>query len=373
MGKVKILIDLKFLANINSGLGQVCVNYGRTLNSINPEDLDITVLVPSDYMGKFGDHIKYLKHSKKYKYFPFLLPACDVWHSTAQQVKYLPLNYTTKKIMSIHDLNFLYEEAEEKAQRRLKRMQFRVNQHDKITAISEFVAGDIRKHIDLKGKDITVVDNGVELLNPDLAEKPPFIQTDRPFFFTIGQISAKKNFHVLLDLMKMYPDHDLYVAGENFREYALEMQDRIKNESIANVFLPGTVSENEKIWLYQHCEAFLFPSKFEGFGLPVIEALEFGKPVFTSRSTCLEGTGKEHVYYWDNFEAEHMKTVMEKGLQLFHNDPQKIETIKKYAAGFSYERHINTYLDIYRQLATEEKKKISWFFFIQVYLKSIFY
>ncbi len=372
MDKKKILIDLKFLSNLNNGFGQVCMNYGRTWSSICPEDMEVTLLVPEDYIGKFGNNLKYLKHSKKYKYFPFLLPSYDIWHSITQKVKYLPFNTKTKKIISIHDFNFLYEESEEKIRKRLKRMQLRIDLHDKITAISEYAKKDIINHINLKGKEVTVINNGVEFLDSDKAQIPAFVQTNIPFFFTIGQICEKKNFHVLLDLMKIYPEYNLYIVGENFREYALKIKERVKNEYITNVFLPGAISENEKIWLYQHCKAFLFPSKFEGFGAPVIEALEFGKPVFSSRYTCLEETGKDHVYYWDNFEAEHMKAVMDKNIPAFYADEQKIETVKNYAASFSYERHINAYIKIYQEMCLEKKKRKNIIFNIYAYFKMAF-
>lgn len=47
------------------------------------------------------------------------------------------------------------------------------------------------------------------------------------------------------------------------------------------------IEQTEKIWLYRNCQAFLFPSRGEGFGLPVIEAMQFGKAVFISNYTCL--------------------------------------------------------------------------------------
>jgi glycosyltransferase involved in cell wall biosynthesis len=50
--------------------------------------------------------------------------------------------------------------------------------------------------------------------------------------------------------------------------------------------LPGAISDSERCWLYQHCEAFLFPSKTEGFGLPVIEAMSLGRPVESKRTVA---------------------------------------------------------------------------------------
>ncbi|MDR1503135.1 MAG: glycosyltransferase [Prevotella sp.] len=88
-------------------------------------------------------------------------------------------------------------------------------------------------------------------------------------------------------------------------------------KKIGNVFLSGVIDAPEKVWMYRNCEAFLFPSKFEGFGLPLIEAMLFGKPVFSSRYTSLPEVGNKYAFFWDNFDAKHMKEVVEKNLNRF--------------------------------------------------------
>ncbi len=73
------------------------------------------------------------------------------------------------------------------------------------------------------------------------------------------------------------------------------------------VFLTGKVDDIAKQFYLSKCHAFVFPSIREGFGLPPIEAMHFGKPIFLSNKTSLPEIGGEHCYYWDNFDPEYMK------------------------------------------------------------------
>ena len=92
----------------------------------------------------------------------------------------------------------------------------------------------------------------------------------------------------------------------------------------------------------------MFPSIAEGFGLPVIEAMHFGKPVFLSKFTSLPEVGGNVAYYFDNFNAAHMQSVFAKGMQDFENrKPQK--EIMEQAAKFSWDKAAIQYLELYAE------------------------
>lgn len=353
--KTKVLIDLSLLDNLNCGLGQVSYNYGKTLSKMQADDLDFTFLVPENFTGKFGSHISYFVISKKYRYLPFLLPKFDIWHCISQRTRYVPVSFKTQTVYTIHDLVFHLRHGSYK-ERTIRRTQQRIHDMNCICTISNYVADDIRQHFDLNGKDIKVIYNGIKQFDISKEKKPGFIRSERPYFFAIGQITRRKNFGVLLDMMKLIPEYDLYIAGENFNEAALQIKAKIQDKNIENVFLPGTITEEEKIWMYNHCQAFFFPSLFEGFGIPVIEAMHFGKPVFSSMFTSLKEIGKDFSFYWENFEPEYMKMVVLNGLSVFHAHPEKIEAQKQYANSFTCEENAKAYIDIYRKLATEKTK-----------------
>jgi glycosyltransferase involved in cell wall biosynthesis len=350
--KTKILIDLSSLGSVHCGFGQIAFNYGKIFSSLSLDDIEFIFLVPKSYDGYYGDKVKYVVLKKIYKYFPFLLPKVDVWHSVHQRCKTLRLARGTKYIFTIHDLNFLYEKAPSKIKKYLRRIQRGINRADIVTAISNFTADEVRNHLQLGTKPIKIIYNGVEQITGIKEEQPSFVKnTGRPFFFTIGQIRRKKNFHVLLDVMKTFPNHDLYIAGENHRSYAVEINHRIEEEHIHNVFLSGICSQEEKIWLYSHCKAFLFPSLFEGFGLPVIEAMQFGKPVLAANSTSLPEICAGHAFLWDNFESEYLIRSIRQFVPEFYADPQKAEKEKEYARSLDYSKNIDAYINLYRSLS----------------------
>jgi glycosyltransferase involved in cell wall biosynthesis len=101
----------------------------------------------------------------------------------------------------------------------------------------------------------------------------------------------------------------------------------------------------------KNCTAFLFPSIREGFGLPPIEAMSFGKPVFLSDKTSLPEIGGEVSNYWTNFDPEYMKEVLLNGLSHFESNKIEIETLlKKRAASFDWKVAAAQYFDVYKQI-----------------------
>lgn len=351
MGK-KILIDLRYLG-VSNGFGELCSYYGNYLKE-NPEKiegLEITVLVPRSYVNKFGSHIQYLTVKRIYKIFPFLFPRFDVWHNTTQQAKYSSTNPRTKKILSIHDLNFIYEKSGSKATKRLKRLQQYIDSAEVLTFISQFTESEVKQHLNIADKQTLINYVGIKDIRFENAIKPHFIINDqRKFLFSISRINKKKNFHVLLDTMKLLPQYDLYICGNHESQYAQEMLQRIKDENISNIIMPGEITFNEKIWMYKNCYGFLFPSLFEGFGIPIIEAMQFGKPVFSSDCTSLPEVGSIYSYYFKNFNSEHMSSFINEHISTFYEDKNRIEEQIRYSLSYTLERHMSKYLELYRSL-----------------------
>ncbi len=363
MKKRTVFFDLRYLSYLTCGFGQLSLYYGDYFlhNPDKYEDLDITLFVPEEYVGKFGDKVKYLKVSKIYKFFPFLLPKYDITHSITQQIKYTRLGNKTFRILTIHDLNYLYQRNNpRKVERKHKQVQARIDLADLVMVISKFTAEDIEKHFGVLKVPVVLNYNGLKDITKDHDEKPDFIKSeDRKFFFSVGEIAEKKNFHVLLDLMKLMPEYDLYICGNSNNSYGQKIEGRIKEENIGNVFLTGRISHEEKVWMYRNCFAFLFPSKFEGFGIPVIDAMRFDKPVFSSDMTSLKEIGDRYAFFWKNFEPEHMKQVIDDNLNAFYNDSEFRKNQVEYAFTYTMERHMENFFNMYRTANLRNKSSIS--------------
>lgn len=353
MSKKRVLVDLSALKDIYCGLGQVAMSYGKYFQETYTKSnsaYDLTLLLPDSMIGKFGDQVAYLSSSRKLtRRFQFLLPKFDVWHSVHQLSRFRPRHSHTRMILTVHDLNYLYER---KGMRRLRKhiqIAKKVKRANEIVCISEFAKSELVNHLHVEANKCKVIYNHVELLDKNLASKINY-DIKQPFFFSIGVIQRKKNFHVLLDMMKLIPEKHLYIAGKEIDKaakngYAAMIKERIKNENISNVTLLGPISHREKIWFYSNCEAFLFPSLFEGFGLPVIEAMQFGKSVFTSAETSLKEIGAQFSKFWFDFEPNKMKEIVVDGLAK-HNSEEATSEIA-YAKSFSTYEHFTEYEKMY--------------------------
>lgn len=352
----RVLIDLTNYGGIAVGFGQIAVNYAKRFASLPIEDIHFVYLMPkSTEAMDFGKNVTCVRMRRLFRFFPFSLPRVDVWHAVNQQRKLMPISKKTKFIFTIHDFNFLQEKKPWKAKMYLRRMQHRIDKAAVVTAISHYTADIVRQHINMKGKEIRVIYNGVERIDMNEAVKPAF-DTGRPFFFTIGQIRRKKNFHLLVEVMRSFPEYDLYICGDTscgHSVYAEEIRTLIQEKQLTNVYLTGVVSQSEKVWLYKNCEAFLFPSEGEGFGLPVIEAMQFGKAVFAAHRTSLPEVCGVHAIMWDHLDTASMVGSIKKHLPDFYRDTERIAKMKEYAYSFSYEKHIQAYLDLYRELSRQ--------------------
>lgn len=355
VNKKKVLIDLTNYGSIAVGFGQIAVNYANLFASLRIDDLHFIYLMREESIQDFGDNVTCVPVRKINKFFSFTLPKVDVWHAVNQQRKLSRVAKGTKFIFTIHDFNFLNEKKPWKVKMYLRRMQHKIDQAAAVTAISQYTADIVRQHVDMKGKDIRVIYNGVERIDTLEGSQPAFA-TGRPFFFTIGQIRKKKNFHLLLDVMRSFPEYDLYICGNTscgHGIYAEELRALISEKQLTNVYLTGVVTQPEKVWLYRNCEALLFPSEGEGFGLPVIEAMQFGKAVFAANRTSLPEVCGGHAVLWDQLDTESMVQSIRENLPDFYKSPDRINKMKEYAYSFSYEKHIHAYLDLYRELALQ--------------------
>lgn len=352
---MRILIDLSILKNIHCGLGQVALNYGYYFRDVYQaqEGEEITLMVPKKFMGAFGDKVKYVRSWKIYRLLPQLMGAkYDVWHAIHQLSRYTP--NTRRYILTIHDFNFVYEKEGRKVQEYLHKIQRKVDRADRIVAISQFAKSEIEKYMRLDGKQVEVIYNGIERI--DLTREQAPVGVCAPFLFSIGEIKEKKNFHVLVDIMKQMPEYQLYIAGNNSTPYAHEIEQMLREKGVTNMHLIGKVSAEEKVWLYRHCEAFVFPSLFEGFGLPVVEAMLFRKPVICSHETSLVEIGNKHVSFFEKgYPAEASAQLIRQAIE--KSTDKTLKDAFDYATSFSWTNHMQAYLALYRSLRRCDDQK----------------
>jgi glycosyltransferase involved in cell wall biosynthesis len=111
----------------------------------------------------------------------------------------------------------------------------------------------------------------------------------------------------------------------------------------------GPVSEADKAWYLKNCLAFSLPSLAEGFGAPVVEAMQFGKPLFLSNRTSLPEIGGDTAFYFDNFEPGHMQQVFEAGLHTYQQNGLAAKIMARGHA-FNWKEKAQEYLAVYQSM-----------------------
>ena len=332
--KKTVLLDICEITNPASGFGQIARNYAHWYGHASDPDIHFQLMTNPSQMAQYKDS-----------------DSIHLWHSTNQQQLKRRHSRNSKFIITIHDLNYLTEKGLLSRLKHNYQLQKAINQASAITAISHYVARQIESNFDMKGKKVRVIYNGVENITQEPESQPAFV-TGRPFFFAIGQIRKKKNFHLLADMMQHLPDYDLYICGDDHFDFSKVVRQHISQLPTANAMLAGKITAEERVWLYRHCSAFLFPSIGEGFGLPVIEAMQFGKPVFISNATCLPEICHGHACIWPTLKPDEMARVVAESL------PKFTETMANdcisHAQKFSYQTHIQSYISLYRELLLNE-------------------
>lgn len=355
MGKFSVLVDLDRLKDLNSGLGQVALHYGMHLSGIEDADVRFTFLVPRSFVGFFGDKVGYEVVSWRRRYFPWTCEKYDLWHAIHQDSSYFPGNKGCPYILTIHDLNFLGEKTAAKAARRLKRLQGKISRATCLTVISQYTGKEVREHLTVGSKAVKVIYNGVEVKTYEGVVRPDYVPPGA-FLFALGVIKEKKNFGVLVDFMQQMPGYNLIIAGNKSNSsYAADMQKRIESLGLQRrVIMPGAVSEEDKYWMYKHCEAVLFPSKLEGMGLPPIEAMRMGKPVFASTRSSIPEICGDLAYYWEHFAPGYMRDVFEEKMKEFARDSRSCENLRAYSMKYRWEENVRAYVSLYKDILSEQ-------------------
>ncbi len=162
-----------------------------------------------------------------------------------------------------------------------------------IITISEFSKNKIIEHLKVPEEKISVIYNGVDIENKssNIEEKNNFIDLP-PYILSVGSLEPRKNLSRLITAFLQYKkeiksDIKLVIVGKKgvSRVFGEAGVSEVNHDDI---IFTGHVSDYELQYLYQHSLGFCYPSLYEGFGLPPLEAMQFSVPVLTSNSTAIK-------------------------------------------------------------------------------------
>ena len=210
-----------------------------------------------------------------------------------------------RKVMTIHDLSFLenpkwFSRAYYWWYKVMTPLAARTSQ--RILTVSEFSKSEIlRFYPHLKASNIHVVYCAVD--NERFATLPDAGEADERFALTVSSIDPRKNFSRLVEAFKGIDNCKLYIVGNANRVFGGQGDTTLQTD---NVKVLGRVSDEELLRLYNQAECFIFPSIYEGFGIPPIEAMACGCPVLASDISVLREVCADAAVYFDPYDPKHI-------------------------------------------------------------------
>jgi len=283
----------------------------------------------------------------------------DIFHGLSNELPFGINDVPAKKVVTIHDLIFLrYPRIYKRADREIYKRKFRYSAKvaDRIIAISEQTKRDIHHFLNIDYSRIEVIYQDCSpvfhrtILQEELDEIKRKYFLPPEYILFVGTIEERKNLLNILKAISAFRiEMPLVVVGKETR-YMKEIVKYISEAGILNIYFLKNLPEEDLPAIYANSSLFVYPSFFEGFGIPVLEALNAGTPVITSRGSCLEETGGKAAIYIDPYNIEELGDSMLRVLNDKELRGEMIEEGKKHATIFRPERTTKQLIDLYKSL-----------------------
>lgn len=370
---IKVLINGLLLTGKYSGV-QYSIEYLiQSLSNCDPSKYSITVLVSTDYKGNiptteglklkkvaFNSSCRLIRIAFENIYLPYYLRkyGFNIYHSPGYT---LPFFCKTFTLVTIHDLIALEYPALCKNETALYfglMLPRTIKQADKIVTVSIAVKNDIQKHFqDIKEEKIEVIYHGLhsrfsQSWRPEcLAVVCAKYNLQPGFLLFVGNIEPKKNLESVLHAYHVLKQNrsitqKLVIIGQKGWKYKSVFNKIRDLRLFEEVVFLNYVEEVDLPALYRSASALLFPSIYEGFGLPVLEAMACGCPVITSSRGALPEISGGFATYVDPYNIHEISEAMLKPKAL-SEFPEK-ESIA-WAKSFSWKQAGERYLQLYSE------------------------
>ncbi len=345
---MRIGIDARFYGSLGKGLGRYTEKLIEYLEDIDQENDYIIFLRAENYAEYQPKNPRFTKVLAQYAwygfseqcFFPMLLYRLklDLMHFPHFNV---PLLYRRRFVVTIHDLILLRYPTLRNTTRgawlySVKYLAYRfviasaIARASHIITVSHFTESDIIKRYPQAAGKISVTyeaaDPLCQILSPSAehnllvriglsrpeenkGQKEPLRDILKPYFLYVGNAYPHKNLELLLVAAKLFPNHIFLLVGKEDYFYA-RLKVQAVQERITNVIFAGFLTDGELSTLYRLAQVYLFPSLYEGFGLPPLEAMSRGLPVLASRSGSLPEILGEAALYFDATDIVSFEQVL---------------------------------------------------------------
>lgn len=275
-----IFINGKFLCQRITGVQRFAIEIVKELDKIEQNDIKFTIIAPEkEYQvneldlktidivytkgkpGYYWEQFKLSKYCKKNKPDD-LLNLCNI----------APIKYPGSCIiydLAVIDVPKGYSWKQRMVYKFINKKNIKKYHH--IYTDSNTMKKRIIDYYKYKNPDnIKVLYAGAEHIE-NINSKKPNINLPDKYYFSLGSMNPNKNFGAIVNLAKNNPNDFFIISGKSHKSF-----NEINLENMSNLVFAGYLSDEEIVYLYKNCEAFLFPSIYEGFGIPPLEAIKVG-------------------------------------------------------------------------------------------------
>ena len=283
----------------------------------------------------------------------------EIYHGLSHEIPSGLKQKGIKSVVTIHDLIYLrYPQFFKYIDRKIYDYKFRAacKNADRIIAISEQTKRDIIQYFGTNPDKITVVYQGCDEVfylpaSADVKnEVSKLYQLPAEFLLCVGTLEERKNQLLILKALTQLPSHFKLVLVGKQGPYANQLVQFIKEHHLQNrVQLLENVAFAHLPAIYQLAKIFVYPSKFEGFGIPILEALNCGVPVIAATGSCLEEAGGPNSIYVSPENQEELAAAMMKVWNDGNLAQQMIIDGKEYALNFRDEKIANDLMEVYEK------------------------
>ncbi|MGM0407330.1 MAG: glycosyltransferase family 4 protein [Bacteroidota bacterium] len=279
----------------------------------------------------------------------------DLFHSP---FFHAPKFKKAKTILTVHDLRFLNYPGSYK-RTRLFYLKYAVKksvkQANRIIAISQFTKQELLKYYPIDQSKITVIHEAVNqegfvLKDESKSKIINGVQLyNNNFFLSVGHLEPRKNYINLIQSHKLLPQsirnkYQLVVVGKKNHDYKKILENIEHTEGL--VYL-DFISRNDLIWLYANCKLHIFPSFYEGFGFPSLEAGLFGKPTLAANQSSIPEIAGSGALYFNPFSVEEIQECILKVVSDSALYDQLSTNAKSNIKRFSWKENATKTLNVY--------------------------
>ncbi len=278
----------------------------------------------------------------------------------------LPPSKARRKLLTVHDLAFLFypDAAMPSLHHYLNVVVPRsVRRADALIADSRHTAQDLHEQWQVPLERITVVQGAVDhthfrpVYDPQQLEgvRQRYGLGERPYILALSRLEPRKNFVRLIEAFaaaraEARLPHRLVIGGRKGWRYEAIFARVQELGLVEDVLFPGFIADDDLPALYSGAAFFAYPSLYEGFGLPIVEAMACGAPVLTGDNSCLPEAGGPGAIY---VRAEDVDSIAEGIVRLATDDAQRARLAaagREHAAHFTWERSAQQLLSAYNKL-----------------------